>query len=191
MGFGVPHAEALLRNPIISIHPASQQRSISSPGHHYMLLSRSVTRATNTQNGWSRSDQMNRLLVIEQHGRMSPVLVVPHEDNDLTLGDGLLIVGCQHHLRPLAQFGAELLVGIRINLLALEVEQHDGSLLLESLIEHEDVRQGILGGFDQFVVATISAFLFGHRRLLSISSPGPWSSPPKLTGFELAQSAAG
>src|SRR5208283_881302 len=146
-----------------------------------MLPSRSVTKATNTPNGWRRSDQMNRLLVIEQHGRKSLGLVVPHKDDDLILGDGLLIIGCRHNLRPLAQFGLELLIGIRINLLALEVEQHDGSFLLESLIEHEDVRQAVLGGFDQIVVAMIPAFLFGHRRLLSIRSPGPWSSPPDLS----------
>src|SRR4051794_8982800 len=124
---------------------------------------------------------MNRLLVIEQHGRKPLGLVVPHKNHELVVGDGFLIVGCQHGLRLLAQFCLEFLVGIRINLPALEVEQHDGSVLLESLIEHEDVRQGVLGGFDQIVVALIPAFLFGHRRLLSIRSPGPWSSPLKLS----------
>src|SRR5271166_5387713 len=134
-----------------------------------------------TSNRCRRSDQMNRFLVVEQHGHEPLVLVVPHKDDDLILETGLLIVGCQHDLRLLAQFGLELLVGIRINLLALEVEQHDGSILLESLIKHEDVRQAVLGSFDQIVVAMIPAFLFGHRRLLSIRSPGPWSSPPNLS----------
>ena len=72
----------------------------------------------NTSNGWHRSDKMNRLLVVEQHGHEPLGLVVPHKDDDLVLGDGLLIVGCQHH--------------------PLEVEQNDGSLLLESLVEHKD-----------------------------------------------------
>ena len=50
------------------------------------------------------------------HGHEPPGLVVPHEDDDLVLGDRLLVVGGQHGLRPLAQVGLELLVGIRIDL---------------------------------------------------------------------------
>ena len=61
---------------------------------------------------------MNRLLVVEQHGHEPPGLVVPHKDDHLVLGDGFVVVGCQHH--------------------PLEVEQNDGSLLLESLVEHKD-----------------------------------------------------
>ena len=65
----------------------------------------------------------------------------------------------QHRLRPLAQVGLELLVGVRIDLLALEVEQHDGPFVLEELVEHAGSGQDGLGGLDQIVVGAVRPFL--------------------------------
>ena len=103
---------------------------------------------------------MNPLLVIEQHGRKPPVLVVPHKDDDLVLGDGFLIVGCQHH--------------------PLEVEQNDGSLLLESLVEHKteevdllEVEVWVLGQGSADELRSVHFFLrlfFRHARLPAASS---------------------
>src|SRR5271165_5735905 len=80
MEFGVPHAEALLGDSIASIHQAIQHRSIRGLGHcvgSFPLCEWA---------DWCRVGQKrDRLLVVEQHGRKSLVLVVPHKDDDLVL----------------------------------------------------------------------------------------------------------
>jgi hypothetical protein len=146
-----------------------------------MLLPRSVWYEANTPKWCRMSRREVPSLVIEQHGRKPSGVVVPYEDDNLVPGDSLLVVGGQRGLQPFVQVSLELFVGIRRNLPTREVQQHDGSLVLESLVEHEDVGLEVLGGLDQIVVGAVLPLPLAHRPLL-LGFIGRISPPSSSSG---------
>jgi hypothetical protein len=90
-------------------------------------------------------------LAVAQHGHEPPGLVVPHEDDDLVLGNGFSVVGRQYDLRLPGQVFLEFVVPVRIDPLTRKVEQHNGSFDIEFFVERTDKRQMFLGGSDQII----------------------------------------
>src|SRR3954453_13194375 len=141
-----------------------------------MLLSRSAKKATSTPNRCRMSNQTFCSVKIERGCHEPLSRIVPHNDENLVLGYGFLVFLVQHLLRLFAEPDLVLLVGIRLELPALEVEENDRPLVLNFFVEVDDLVRVVLYSLDQIGVGAPLPFRPRHRHLLDLLLHQPPSS---------------